>query len=82
MTDFNLDTIQSIEPLEEHIEILGRELEMAIKWQRPCIFLVVYNSAGARDDAQAELENFLIGLHQKSDRIRLKDSETSINPLF
>jgi tetratricopeptide (TPR) repeat protein len=75
MTDFHSDTIQLIEPLEDQIEILGRELEMAIKWQRPCIFLVVYNSADARDDAQTALENFLMGLHQKSDRIRLKDSE-------
>ena len=82
MTDFNPGIIQSIEPLEDRIEILGRELEMAIKWQRPCIFLVVYNSADARDDAQTELENFLIGLHQKSDHIRLKIRRSSINPLF
>ncbi len=75
MADFSSGTIQAIEPLEDRIEILGRELEMAIKWQRPCIFLVVYSSVNARDDAQTELENFLIGLHQKSDRIRVGDSE-------
>ena len=75
MTDLSCSTFQSIEPIEDRMEILGRELEMAIKWQRPCIFLVVYNSANARDDAQTELENFLIGLHQKSDHMSLKDSE-------
>ena len=75
MADFSSDPIQTIEPFEECMEILGRELEMAIKWQRPCILLVVYSSVYAREDAQAELENHLIDLRQKSDRIRIKDRE-------
>ncbi len=75
MADFGSDPIQTIEPFEERMEILGRELEMAIKWQRPCILLVVYSSVYAHEDAQAELENHLIDLRQKSDRIRIKDRE-------
>ncbi len=75
MTILSSDPVQSSEPFEEHLEILGRELEMAIKWQRPCILLVVYSSVYAREDAQAELENFLIDLHQKTDHIRIKDRE-------
>ena len=75
MTILSSDPVQSSEPFEEHLEILGKELEMAIKWQRPCIVLVVYSSVYAREDAQAELENFLIDLRQKTDHIRIIDRE-------
>src|SRR5271169_3160329 len=77
MTDFSTNTVQLAEPtFEEPIEILRRELEMAVKWQRPCIFLVVYSSEYARNDAQAKLEKNLIGLNQKPSHIRLKDQGT------
>ena len=76
MTDCSIGTIQSVEPFEDRMEILDRELEMAVKWQRPCVMLVVYNSTCARDQAQAELENFLIDLNQKSNHVRIKDSES------
>ncbi len=82
MTDFSIETIQSVEPFEDRMEILGRELEMAVKWQRPCILLVVYSSVSAREDAQAELESFLIDLNQKSERIRIKDQEILNNSYF
>jgi len=73
MADFKSDTAASVEPFEEHLEILTRELELAVKWQRPCILLVVCNSSHAREAAQAELQNLAIDLHQKTDRIKIKD---------
>jgi hypothetical protein len=82
MTDLSRDPVQSGEPFEEHLEILGRELEMAIKWQRPCIVLVVCSSVYTREDAQVELENFLIDLHQKTDHIRIKDQDMVNNSHF
>src|ERR1700690_4494510 len=75
MTDFSTNTVQLAEPFEERIEILGRELEMAIKWQRPCILLVVYSSEYARDDAQTELEKYLIDLNQKPGHISIQDQD-------
>ena len=76
MTDFSTSTVQLAEPtFEEPVEILGRELEMAVKWQRPCILLVVYSSEYARNDAQAKLEKYLIGLNQKLGHISIKDQD-------
>jgi len=75
MTDFRSENVQSTGRFEEHLEILGKELEMAVKGQRPCIILVVCSSLYAREDAQAELQNFLIDLHQEISHIRIKDQE-------
>ena len=65
MTDFS-PAIRSTKPGDERIEALGRELEMAVKWQMPCVFLAVYGSVRVRDEAQAELENTLTKLGQRS----------------
>ncbi len=58
--------------MDERIEILARELELAVKWQRPCILLVVYSSEYVRSDVEAALENYLIDLGQKALRLQLK----------
>ena len=51
---------------DERVEILARELELAVKWQRPCILLVVYSSEYVRSDVEAALDNYLIDLGQKA----------------
>ena len=58
--------------IDERIEILARELELAVKWQRPCVILVVYSSEYVRSDVEAALENYLIDLGQKAVRLQLK----------
>src|SRR5512142_1823268 len=62
--------------MDERIEILARELELAVKWQRPCILLVVYSSEYVRSDVEAALENYLIDLGQKAVRLQLKHQPT------
>ena len=73
MTNPSSNPVDPVAPFEERMEILGRELQMAIKWQRPCILLAVYNSEYARSDAQTELEKYLRGLNQKPGHIRIDD---------
>lgn len=67
---------QETESFDERIEILARELELAIKWQRPSLLLVVYSSEYVRADVKTAIENFLIDLGQKAVHVRIKDRDT------
>jgi tetratricopeptide (TPR) repeat protein len=71
-----MDTTEEVVSFDERVEILAKELELAVKWQRPCILLVVYSSEYVRSDVEAALENSLIDLGQKVVRMRLKDQRT------
>src|SRR4030042_7131172 len=51
---------------DERLAILTEEIELAVKWQRPCMVLVVYSSEYVRADVEAALENALIDLGQKT----------------
>jgi tetratricopeptide (TPR) repeat protein len=64
-------------PFDERVEILARELELAVKWQRPCILLLVYSSEYVRSDVEAALGNYLFDLGQKSVHLRIKDRDTA-----
>jgi tetratricopeptide (TPR) repeat protein len=67
MTDQPLNPPPSGQPsLEERIEIIASELELAIKWQRPCVVFAVYSSEYVRADVQAALANQLIDLGQET----------------
>jgi tetratricopeptide (TPR) repeat protein len=68
--------LQELEPFEERIEILARELELAIKWQRPCVLLAVCGSDYLRSDAEAALEDYLIDLGQKAAPVRVGGGST------
>jgi superkiller protein 3 len=61
------------ESFEERIEILARELELAIKWQRPCLLLVVYSSEYVRSDVETALENHLFDLGQKAAFLKIEN---------
>jgi tetratricopeptide (TPR) repeat protein len=54
-----------MEPIEDRIDILFRELELAIKWQRPSILFAIYSSEYVRSDAESVLENRLIDIGQE-----------------
>src|SRR5512140_835592 len=60
---------------DERVDILAKELELAVKWQRPCVLLVVYNSEYVRSDVEAALENHLFDLGQKAVRLQLKNRQ-------
>src|SRR5512140_1143574 len=76
MTNSSIDATQEVVSFEERVDILARELELAVKWQRPCILLVVYASEYVRSDVEAALENYLFDLGQKAIRLHLKDQRT------
>jgi len=67
------DSIGIAQKSENSMDILAREFELAINWQRPLIQLVAYSSVYIRDDAMAILENLLIDLDQKIVRISVED---------
>ena len=67
------DSIGIAQKSENSMEVLAREFELAIHWQRPLVQLVAYSSVYIRDDAMAVLENLLIDLDQKIVRISVED---------
>jgi len=56
MTARNNDTV----PLSNRISILMDELMLAIKWDRPCISLAVYQSEYIREDVQSIVKQSLL----------------------
>ena len=60
---------------DERLGILADELELAVKWQRPCILLVVYSSEYVRADVETALENCLIDLGQRSVHLSVRDRD-------
>ena len=76
MTSQAMEAAQEVASFDERVEILTRELELSVKWQRPCVLLVVYSSEYVRADVEAALENSLIDLGQKVVRLRFKDQRS------
>lgn len=64
----------NIEPLEDRIEILYRELELAIKWQRPSILLAIYGAEYIHTDASAGLEKRLSHLGQNVHNLQINNN--------
>lgn len=58
---------------DERVEIIVKELELAIQWNRPAALLVVYNSEYVRADAETALENYLIEQGQKIVHIHMDE---------
>ena len=77
MTNQTLEAPQEILSFDERIESLAKELEPAVKWQRPCVLFVVYTSEYVRADVEAVLENTLIDLGQKTVHLKIKNRETN-----
>ena len=48
MTRQNIETPGVLETFDDRLEILIRELELAVKWLRPCVLLIVYSSESIR----------------------------------
>jgi len=53
-------------PLNERIAILLDELNLSIKWDRPCILLAVYQSEYVKEDVQSVLRQSFAGQENKT----------------
>ncbi|MFP4435763.1 MAG: tetratricopeptide repeat protein [Chloroflexaceae bacterium] len=71
----------AVEPFSERIERLLRELERAIKWQRPAILLAVYSSEFVRADAETALKTRLSALGQTVSDYRVTGADNADIPL-
>ncbi len=81
----NPGLIQQTQPnsFEERVEIVWKDLELAIQWDRPCVLLVVYNSEYVRADAETAVKNLLISRGQNVVHIQMDETpETSIISLL
>lgn len=68
---------------DERLELIWKELELAIQWNRPSVLLVVYNSEYVRADAETALKNLLIERKQKIVHIHTQETpEISIISLL
>ncbi|MDP1602738.1 MAG: tetratricopeptide repeat protein, partial [Legionella sp.] len=66
---------ETVADMDERLEIILREFELSIRWQRPCILFAVYSSEYVRADIQNELENYLFDYGQKIVNIRVKERQ-------
>lgn len=73
---------QAIEPFEDRIDILFRELELATRWQRPSILLAIYSSEYVCTDAMTALKDRLADMVQFVQHIQVGNDENSDIPLF
>jgi tetratricopeptide (TPR) repeat protein len=62
-----------LEPFEDRIDILFREIELATRWQRPSVLWAIYNSEYVRSDADIALENRLHNLGQRTQHIKIEN---------
>jgi len=71
-----------IEPFEDRVDILFRELELAIKWQRPSILLAIYSSEYVYTDAKTSLKYKLTDIIQNVHLVQISNEENSDIPLY
>ncbi len=66
------------ETFKERIDILFRELELALKWDRPSILLAIYSSEYVRADAERALATRLRDLNQTTSDYRVSEENADI----
>jgi tetratricopeptide (TPR) repeat protein len=66
-----------VDSFDDRIDILFRELELAIKWQRPSLLFAVYDSDSARIEAENLLRTRLTCLGQRVIPLRVNDQTNS-----
>jgi len=75
MNSENTNTLSNLEPFEDRIDILFRELELAVNWGRPSILLAVYGSDYIRSDAVHALKNRLSSIGQDTVHLNIRSAE-------
>lgn len=64
--------------LEERLELILEELELAIRWGRPAILLVVYAGESVRQQAEARLEERLRAMDQRIQRLEVNTDQFDV----
>lgn len=67
----------TVEPFEDRIDFLFRELELSIKWQRPSILFAVYSSEYVHSAAEADLDYKLVKIDQKVIRVAIDNKDNA-----
>jgi len=70
------------ETFDDRIDILFRELELAIRWQRPSILLAIFNSEHIHNEVETVLKNRLLAVGQDVHSFKIEDDENSDIPVF
>ncbi len=65
------------EIFEDRIDVLIRELDLAIRWDQPSILFAIYGIKKVQSEAESVLENKLMEFGQKVPHIQLENSEIS-----
>ena len=63
----------------ERMDVLTQELELSLRWNRPCLFWVAYSSEYVRADSASQLENSLLDREYKV--VWIHASDASVNSL-
>lgn len=66
------------EGLDDRIEGILREMELSIRWRRPCILFAIYGSEFVRQDVQSDLDNHFFDLGQKTIPLPISDNHNNI----
>jgi tetratricopeptide (TPR) repeat protein len=81
MSDSNegdLGVFEQKESIDEKVDILFEELELAIKWGRPSILIAVYESEYLRSDISKILEHKLAGLDQAVSHFNIDEKQFDV----
>ena len=73
MTKQNIETLGDLGTFDDRLQIVIRELDLAVKWLRPCVLLIIYSSESIRSAIEAALETYLINLGQKTASLRIEN---------
>jgi tetratricopeptide (TPR) repeat protein len=57
-------------PIEDRIDILYQEIELAVRWERPAILFAIYKSDSIRDEVNTILQEKLKAISQKTHSIK------------
>ncbi len=60
MNELSLDTYMDVETINDQLESIFHELDLALRWRRPSILFAIYNSTVLRRSAQDSLEKQIL----------------------
>jgi len=78
---FQIQTTNTGE-LDDRIDILFRELELAIRWKRPSILLAVFNSEHTHNEVESILKKRLLAIGQDVHSFKIEDAEQADVPQY
>jgi tetratricopeptide (TPR) repeat protein len=67
---------------DDRVDILFRELELAIRWQRPSILLAIFNSEHIHNEVESALKNRLLSVSQDVHSVKIDGEDNSDIPQY